>query len=133
MLNMHVRKRQQHDLVIRLKIKKVCILNFAKNIDRSRNHSKIDQNPVTGNFVSILLLPWSSRVVPRCQNGLPRCARRAKVPQNIKMETPNPPNGNWRSQKGPAAEGVAFKIIICCGSHQQSSLICTRFSDFFPL
>ena len=58
------------------------------------------------------------RVLPRCQNG----------PQGITLEAPNPPNsnrqklkgshcfqpslpnGNPRSQKGPAAEGVAHKI-----------------------
>ena len=34
------------------------------------------------------------------------------VPQNVKMETPSLPNGNQRSQKGPAAEGVALKINI---------------------
>ena len=39
------------------------------------------------------------------------CARGAKmVPQNVKMETPSLPNNNPRSQKGPAAEGVALKI-----------------------
>ena len=47
--------------------------------NRSRNHSKIDLNPVTGNFLSILLLPWSSRVGPRCQNCIPRCFRATKI------------------------------------------------------
>ena len=51
-------------------------------------NSKIDKNSVPGNFVSILLLPWSSRMVPRCQTGLvlprhqndyPRRSRGAKM------------------------------------------------------
>ena len=49
----------------------------AKTVrNRSRTHSKIDKNPVICNFVSILLLPWSSRVAPRCQDPprmRPRC------------------------------------------------------------
>ena len=32
------------------------------------------------------------------------------VSQNVKMQAPSPLNGNPRSQKGPAAEGVALKI-----------------------
>ena len=34
------------------------------------------------------------------------------VSQNVKMEAPSPLNGNPRSQKGPAAEGVALKICM---------------------
>ena len=30
-------------------------------------------------LASILLLPWSSRVVPRCQNSFPMCSRDAKM------------------------------------------------------
>ena len=36
---------------------------------KPRNHSKINKNPVPDHLVSILLLPWSSSVVPRRQNG----------------------------------------------------------------
>ena len=32
------------------------------------------------------------------------------VPRDVKMETPSLPNGKPRSQKGPAAKGVALKI-----------------------
>ena len=32
------------------------------------------------------------------------------VSQDVKMDAPSPLNGNRRSQKGPAAEGVALKI-----------------------
>ena len=74
---------------------------------------------MTGSFVSLLLLPWSSRVVPRCQNGLPRCSRDAKMaprmskrmaPRMSKRMHQGSPMAIPRSQKGPAAEGVALKI-----------------------
>ena len=95
------------------------------DINRATNHSKIDQNPVIRNFVSILLLSWSSRVVPRCQNGLPRCSRTSvmasqdapEVPtslskvllgcqngsQDVKKEAPRLSNGlQWRSREAKA-------------------------------
>ena len=34
------------------------------------------------------------------------------VSRNDKMETPSLPNGNPEEPKGPAAEGVAFEIMI---------------------
>ena len=69
-------------------------------INRFQNHPKIDENPAPDHFVSILLLSWSSKVVPRCQNGPPVCSRSVKMlAQNIKMETPNPPNGNLEKPK----------------------------------
>ena len=40
------------------------------------------------NFVSILLLPWSSRVVPKCPNGLSRCSRDAKMATQGAPEVP---------------------------------------------
>ena len=40
---------------------------------------EMDQNPVICNFVSILLLPWFARVVPRSQHGVRRCSRDAKM------------------------------------------------------
>ena len=56
---------------------------------RSKNRSKIDGNLVPDHLMSILLLPWSSRVVPRCQNGPPGCSQGAKlVSQGVKMEAP---------------------------------------------
>ena len=67
------------------------------DINRSRNHSKIDKNPVICNFVSILLLPWSSRVVPRCENGLPMCSRDAKM---VPMVVPRCKNGFPRCSRG---------------------------------
>ena len=87
-------------------------LNSKTNIHKSPNHPQIESNPVNYHLES-MLLPWSSRVAPRCKNGFPGCAQGAKmVPQNVKMEAPSPLNGNPRSQKGPAAEGVALKIKI---------------------
>ena len=44
------------------------------------------------------------------------------VPQNVKMETPSLPHANPRSQKGPAAEGVALKTtsdLICISKGAQ--------------
>ena len=38
-------------------------------INRFQNHPKIDENPTPDHFVSILLLSWASKVVPRLQNG----------------------------------------------------------------
>ena len=91
------------------------------SINKSRSHSQINKHPVTGNFVSILLLPWSSRVVrgdkmasqgasgppkwppkvlPRCQNGLSRCSRDAKMEsQNAKKKAPRSPNYIWGEKK----------------------------------
>ena len=89
----------------------LSILVPKNKINKSQNHCKINNNPVIYYFESILLVPLSSRVVPRCKNGLRGCARGAKmVSQKIKMEAPSPLKGNPRSQKGPAAKGVALKI-----------------------
>ena len=54
------------------------------------NHPKINEKPLPDRFVSILLLRWSSMVVPRCQNGtspkvLPRYQNAS---QCVKMEAP---------------------------------------------
>ena len=49
---------------------------------------------------------WLPKVLPRCQNGS----------QNVRKDAPRPrPNGDpakpkGAKKKGPAAEGVAFKI-----------------------
>ena len=69
-------------------------------INRFQNHPKIDENPAPDHSVSILLLSWAPKVVPRCQNGPPGCSRGAKmVARNIKIETPSPPNGNLEKPK----------------------------------
>ena len=57
---------------------------------RSQKHPKINENPVPDSLESILLLPWSSKVLPRCQNGFPGC-------QNGGTK---PPNGNRKELKG---------------------------------
>ena len=44
-------------------------------INRFQNHPKIDENPAPDHFVSILLFPWSPKVVPRCQNRPPGCPK----------------------------------------------------------
>ena len=76
-------------------------------IYRFQNHPKIDENPAPDHFVSILLLSWSSKVVPRCQNGPPGCSRSVKMlAQNIKMETPNPQMATSRSQERVRAHVV---------------------------
>ena len=78
----------------------------------SRNHSNIDENPVICNFVSSLLLPWSSRVVPKCQIGPPRCSRDAKMAPQGAPEVPKRlPECQKGRTKGPAVEGVALKIL----------------------
>ena len=83
------------------------ILNPEADRNTSRNHSEIDQHPVICNFVSILLLPWSSRVVPKCKNGPPRCSRDAKMtPQGA----PEMPKWLPECQKGGCAK-VAPKTI----------------------
>ena len=52
----------------------------------SQNQFKINENHAPDHLVSILLFPWSSRVVPGCQNGPPGCPRGAKmVPRGGKM------------------------------------------------
>ena len=38
---------------------------------RSTNQSIIDETQVPDRIVPVLLLPWCSRVLPRCQNGPP--------------------------------------------------------------
>ena len=58
------------------------------DINRSHNHSQIDPNPVIYNLESILLLQWSSRVVPRCQNGLPRYSQGGKMASQGAPEVP---------------------------------------------
>ena len=63
-----------------------------------RKSTKNDENPILDHLVSIPLLPWSSRVVPGCQNGPEDCSRGAKmVSQGAKMETPSPPMATARS------------------------------------
>ena len=64
--------------------------------------SQINENPLPDSFESILLLPCSSKVLPRCQNG----------PQGARMEAPRAPNGNREELKMPAAGGAALKIKI---------------------
>ena len=76
------------------------INDFVRNsnpknvINKSRYHSKINQHIVICSFVSILLLPWSSRVVPevpkwrpkvlrKCQNGPQSSSRVAKMAPRI--------------------------------------------------
>ena len=58
------------------------------DISRSRNHSRIDENPVICHIASILLLPWSSRVAPRCENCVPMCSRDAKMASQGAPEVP---------------------------------------------
>ena len=48
----------------------------------------------------ILLLPWSLRVLPGCQNGLP----------GTRMEHSASQMATARNSKRPAAEGVALQI-----------------------
>ena len=45
---------------------------------------------------------WSPKMRPRCQNG----------PPEFQNGDTKPPKDNPRSQKGPAAEGVALKIFL---------------------
>ena len=56
----------------------------------SQNQFKIDENTVLDPLVPILLLPWTSEVLRKCQNG----------PQGAKMEAPSHPNGNRKELKG---------------------------------
>ena len=37
----------------------------------SQNHIKINENPVPDPLETSMLLPWFSKVLPRCQNGPP--------------------------------------------------------------
>ena len=53
------------------------------NIDRFQNHPKIDESHAPDHLMSILLLPWSSRVPPSCQNNLQGCSRDAKMSPTI--------------------------------------------------
>ena len=55
------------------------------DINKSQNHSTINQNPVIYNLESILLLTWSSRMIHRC---LPRCSRVAKIASKGAPEVP---------------------------------------------
>ena len=77
------------------------------NTHKSRNHPKIKENPANYHLESILLLPWSPRVVPRCQHGpSPGCSPVVKmVSQNVKMEAPSPPNGNHEKPEGAGGRG----------------------------
>ena len=62
----------------------------------SQHHPGIDGKPVPDHFASILLIVWSSRVVPRCQNGPLGCSRVANmVLQGAKMETPSLVKGTF--------------------------------------
>ena len=64
----------------------------------SRNWHKINANPIPDPLVSFLLLPWSSRVPPRCRNGSP-------AGQNWSTKPPKwQPRG---AKKILAAEGVS--------------------------
>ena len=59
----------------------------------------------------------NDRVVPRCQNGFPRCSRHKKMAtqrcsrgakmgsQNVKKEAPSPPNGNPEKPKEAGGRG----------------------------
>ena len=85
-------------------------LETSLNKNESQNHFKIDENPVPDHLVSMLLLPWSSRGVPRCQNGRPGCSRGIKMVSKWKHGAPQMTTP--RSQKGPAAEGVALKVCL---------------------
>ena len=52
-----------------------------------------------GHLETILLLPWSFRVLPRCQNGPERAKWRHEAPQMA----------NVRKYQGLAAEGVTLQ------------------------
>ena len=60
--------------------------------------SQTNKNRVLANLLSILLLQWCCRVIPKM------------LPKGVKTEIPSFPNGKRQKQKGSAAEGVALKI-----------------------
>ena len=63
---------------------------------------------------------WLPEVLPRRQNGHPRCSRGAKMaPRMSKRRHQASPMAIPRSQKGPAAEGVALKIFSGSEDFQQ--------------
>ena len=62
---------------------------------KSQNQQKINDDPVLVPLVSILLFPWSSKVLPRCQNSVP-------WRQNKGTQTPN---GNREELKGAGGRG----------------------------
>ena len=79
----------------------LSIVNPKTDTNKSQNHSKIDQNPVIYHLDSILLLQWSSGVVPRYQNGHPRCSRGAKMGSpNFENEAPRGTKApNWQTRE----------------------------------
>ena len=75
---------------------------------------KIEENPVNYNLESILLLPRSSwsRGAKIAPQGAPHVLKWSPECQNGGTEPP--PELQPRGAKGPAAEGVALKIISNC-------------------
>ena len=65
----------------------------------SSNGTKIIQNRIPNPDVSILLLPWSPRVLPRCQNGSP------KVPKWRRQASQMTALGNRHEPKGAGGKG----------------------------
>ena len=53
---------------------------------------------------------WPPKVLPRWQNGPPRCSRGAKICSQIVHQAPKMVIPG--SQQGPAAESVALKILV---------------------
>ena len=84
----------------KLQKKLKCQESVPKKISklRSQNHHHIESNPVNYNHNSILLPPWSSKVVPRCQNNSPGCSRGAKMVPEMKASLPA--NGNCEELRG---------------------------------
>ena len=77
--------------------KPCCQEKFQNEVPKT---TQINENPVPDHLETILLFPWCSKVLPRCQSG----------PQHAKMEASSTPNGNREELEGLAAEGVALKI-----------------------
>ena len=72
---------------------------------------------------------WLPKVLPRCQNCSPRCSRGAKkAPRMSKRRHQGPQMAIPRSQRWPAAEGVALKIRSRTISHR---FIDRCFDDWF--
>ena len=63
----------------------------------SQNQLKTKENPVPNHLVSILLLPWSSKVLSRCQIGPPRCNMEAQSLPNSDREKLKGAGGRRRS------------------------------------
>ena len=69
---------------------------------------------------------------PEVPKWPPGCARGAKmVSQNVEMDAPSLPNGNPRSQKWPATEGVALKIKLSTFPYSRAHT--TRLQTIFAL